>query len=226
VLIFIIFLNVNSCAQQSIGVNYSIDRTYRSLIANERGNNSQSIVDYSDSIYFPSIKNTVGISIQKFINENIILDFGILYIKTGYQSIKIKNLRVPDENQIYVDNMTNFINLKYLSLPIKLKWIISKNKIQTFLVSGLSANIFLKSNSSFLHEYNDGTTQTTFYTYNSDKFLSISIVLGLGIDIPINRNYSIEINPIFRRSLTKFHDFSYNEYLYSYGINLGINYKF
>lgn len=205
---------------QSISYNFSVDRTYRTLKANDF-DGSQNFINFGDSITYPSIFYTTGFNWQKPISKSTIFSVGVLIAKTGYQTIKLER-----EPEVEIKYYTFTIKREYLNLPISVKWQISKNKIQTFLITGISTNIFLNSNHYTTIKYNDDSIESKINKSRSGNFFNISLLLGAGIIMPINDIYQIQINPVFRRSITKYDQFLYDEYIYSYGINFGINYKF
>lgn len=232
VILFLTFLNVNSYAQQSIGYNFSVEKTYRTLKANDR-ENSQNKIDFKDSIYEPSIFVSFGGNRIYSFSKNIYLDIGLFYLATGYHAIQEKEPEFPIGHPLNILKTKNITKRKFLSVPVKFKYYFSKKKLKAFVSPGISLDFFIFGNSVEIGYLGDGSKKRSpdlsivyFYPIqgNPDPLLNFSYVVETGVEIPIKGDINLQIGPNFRRSIRSIYKntWFYDEYIFSFGFNFGI----
>ena len=224
IIFYMTFICISTYAQQSIGINFSVDRTYRTLKANE-SSVIQTDVDYRDSIFKPSFHFTIGLNLQKEISNKILLNKTIKYFTSGYESILVS---LPPENPgVEMLNTKQIIKREHVSILVSLKYFLTKNKINTFSIFGLSANFPVKTNINSQYFIYKSDRTTSYQTSDNTLLWKFKPVLifaefGLGFDIPINNEYSFQINPVYRRAINSNTKSFPKQFLYSSGINFTI----
>lgn len=214
------------------GYSFSIDRTFRALVANEQLN-SQNRIDYKDSISKPSIFISLGGNRIYSFSKNIYLDIGLLYLATGYHTIKEEKPEYPIGHPLNIFKTKNIIKRKFLSIPIKFKYYFSKKKVKVFVSTGISLDFFIFGNSVEKRYFENGSkkrySDLSIVYFNPiqgdpDPPLNFSYVLEAGVEIPIKGDINLQIGPNFRRSIRSIYKDSwfYDEYIYSYALNFGI----
>ncbi len=244
----LIAMVVFSCVLNSQGQNYnfskskknhsasvysfSIDRNFRTLVANERLN-SQDRIDFRDSISKPSIFISFGGNRIYPFSKNIYLDIGLLYLATGYHSIKEEKPEYYIGHPLNIFKTKNITKRKFLSIPIKFKYYFSKKKVKAFVSAGVSLDFFIFENSVEIGYLEDRSKirdldLSIVYFYpnqgDPDPPLIFSYVVEAGVEIPIKGDINLQIGPNFRRSIRSIYKdtWFYDEYIYSYGLNFGI----
>jgi len=219
----------------AIGINYSIDRTFRTLKP-DNSSNSAAVKISRDSREVPSINFTSGIGFSYKISKTFSTEIGVIYARNGYQTEEnnltfsnLENLRrgYQDSNDSPVTGNLVY-NLDYLNIPLKLRTYILNRKVRFFVEGGLSTNINLK-NKIVINMVNADGYKESFtggdMGGNVSK-INMAFILGVGADYTFKENYVIRLVPTYRRSITQVAKWVNKEYLYSYGINLGLHYKF
>jgi hypothetical protein len=220
----------------AIGFNYSVDRTFRVLKLSD-GLNSQSVKDSRDAREEPSINYTTGLGFSYSFTKRLNAEIGVLYAQTGYQTkesnLSFSNIQDPRRGfSVDVSNLPLTENLivkqNYLNIPIKIRAFLIGKKVKFFLEGGLSTNIYLKRRLTYNWTLTNGEKQSTSVDGDGGNIskINVALVLGLGIDYYIKDNYILKLNPVYRKSINQIADWVNKEYIYSFGLNLGVYYQF
>lgn len=122
----------------------------------------------------------------------------------------------------YIVNGTFIQNLDYLEVPLVLKYKMLQSKFSVNLSGGLSPGILVNNRSYFSV---DGEKVQTGYTENIKPVIYNS-VMGLGIEYSISTKLSINLDPLFKYSLSPINSNSGIKYHpYSISWFTGITYK-
>jgi len=113
------------------------------------------------------------------------------------------------------------MTLEYIEIPFSARYFLTSQKLfRLSLSTGLSAN-FLVGNTTT----NNISNQTG--EVSGIESVSYSTRLGLGIDVPLSRNFIINLEPMFKYFITPVNNTTSVEYRpYSMGFNTGISYRF
>lgn len=113
------------------------------------------------------------------------------------------------------------MTLEYIEIPFSARYFLTSQKLfRLSLSTGLSANFLV------------GNTTTTNISNQTGEVSGIESVsystrLGLGIDVPLSRNFVINLEPMFKYFITPVNSTTSVEYRpYSMGFNTGISYRF
>jgi hypothetical protein len=122
----------------------------------------------------------------------------------------------------YIVNGTFVQNLDYLEVPLVLKYKMLESRFSVNLSGGLSPGILVNNRSYFSV---DGEKVQTGYTENIKPVIYNS-VMGLGIEYSISTKLSINLDPLFKYSLSPINSNSGIKYHpYSISWFTGITYK-
>ncbi len=122
----------------------------------------------------------------------------------------------------YIVNGTFIQNLDYLEVPLVLKYKLLKSKLSVNLSGGLSPGILVNNRSYFNV---DGQKIQTGYTENIKPMIYNS-VMGVGVEYTISTKLSINLDPLFKYSLSPINNNSGLKYHpYSISFFTGITYK-
>ena len=227
--------SIKTSKRFAIGVNYSIDQTYRTLYITDNPY-SQGIKDSRDSREEASVNYTVGLNFNYFLIKRLSIEIGVLYAKIGYQTketaLIFSDLQDPrrgftvDINNLPVSEK-RIVNQNYLNIPVELKVFLMGNKVKFFLLGGISTNVFLDRVATYEWKLNDGSVDSVKETLRGGNFskINMALVTGAGIDYSFKEKYKLRINPVYRRSISPIADWTNKEFPYSYGINLGVYFK-
>ena len=72
---------------------------------------------------------------------------------------------------------------------------------------------------SFVKEYGKVSKEN----YNK---VNLQMIAGLGADYDLNKHFKLRIEPYFRRSINSVSNTQIKNYMYSFGTNMAVYYKF
>ncbi|HMG15429.1 MAG TPA: outer membrane beta-barrel protein [Saprospiraceae bacterium] len=202
--------------KSSIAIMGGMDYTYR-FLKNPNFDNKLGTYNYS-----------TGLNFERQISKNYWLQIGLRYSSLGHQII-IKGLKWGTEHDgmggykydpTLNHSFQTITNYTFLEIPIGIKYIFNKNSIWIpYILAALSTNIYL---STITREITDFTDKTETERSPQIHRISLSTNLGFGIDYSIGKNFSLFAQSLFCYHFTKLVAGPNGEYLYSYGIELGV----
>lgn len=217
-----LFAQLNFGPKSKIGLVFSADACYRTLSASSADFTASSIMDRRNGYEKPRTGFTTGFS--------YVYGFGRFAVETGAQysskgeQTEFMELRyqMPEPGLPTKAKITYQYN--YLDVPFKLLYNFKLAKINFFVSSGASANIFLYDKNIILQQYENGDikrkTEKNIHDYNPVNFAAMA---SFGAELPLlNDKVRLRIEPIYRQSVTSIIDAPIKSYLYSAGINAGI----
>jgi len=218
VLFYLTFLPILATGQikSSIAVMGGMDYTYRFL------NNPP--LDFELGTY----NLTTGLNVERHISKNYWVQIGVRYSTLGTQ-IKHVNLTWPSEYEggggykfdpTLPHKLQLIINHSFIELPIGVKYVFNKkSNLTPYLLISFSPNIYLSTKTTQITEF-----ATKIFTERNQQIhkITLSINAGIGADYSIGKNYMLFAQSSFHCHFTKLADGPIGEYLYSYGLELGI----
>jgi len=211
-----------------IGINYSVDYSYRKLDAVDP--TYQPGVVWRNDLEKPKIGFNTGATFLHPFKNGIQLEGGVQYVRFGEQSdsILITTIAVEEVGKgIYINNYD------YLGIPIKIGYGFALgNRIQLSVSSGISTNFFIARHYQINSNFYDGTSDIHRETYNKEKsgsqyeHVNLVSVSSIGVDIQLFSAFSIRIEPTFRYSLNPIISSPIKQRPYSAGINTTLFYRF
>ncbi|MEO8085611.1 MAG: outer membrane beta-barrel protein [Bacteroidota bacterium] len=115
-------------------------------------------------------------------------------------------------------------SLKFINVPLMLRFQLSKKKITGYLNAGLSANFIIQEKAKI----NMNNSETTIINHvNGLKKMNYGFLFGAGVQYNIYDDLGVFIEPMLRGSFTSItQNTNVNSYPYSIGLNLGISLHF
>jgi hypothetical protein len=122
------------------------------------------------------------------------------------------------------DNLKIKQVLDYIELPLAARYYLASYKNANISISGgLSINLLIDNKALLIQ---NGETKNIGKTDNINT-LSYSTKIGLGLDVPLSRNFIINVEPVFKYFISPVnHDSNTAFRPYTMGMNTGIIYKF
>jgi len=160
------------------------------------------------------ISYDAGILICPFTKNRISIGTGLIYSRKGYVWSDRTGQDINTGDPVHI-KITETVN--YLEIPIKLTYYLS-DKSKTYLISGISNDIFL---SSKVKVTNDPTTPTQ---YDIRRY-NLGINIGLGHNFKISESMKVGVEPNIKFQTMNYIDKDTPAKRYLYTIGLAINTK-
>lgn len=202
--------------RSSIGILGSFDYTYRfidtKIYSKESG----------------KLNYRLGIDYDGKISNKCWIEAGVRYASVGYK-IDEKNIKWGSEYDtttgMWIPNpdlphkLTSYYDYLFIEIPVSLRYQLSKSKWNPYFIIGISPDIYIATKVKNVTElYTTNNTEKTFYF----KKLNFSAIVGFGFDYAITQYYVVFAQPSLRYYFTNIQDQPNGEYLYSFGIELGV----
>lgn len=194
-----------------IGITYSTDYNYRLLEADSK---STWIKDIADSMEAPKYGFSTGINYSLTLNKKTWLSSGILFSNYGEKTKNNINLQTV--------NYTN--DYYFVSIPVRLDYIMFSNKIDLYSSIGITGNFFINHKTSI---YVDGKKDPIQFNNRTDlSSWNIGGVAGLGMHAKLSNNWFFKLEVLYKRSITAVNNDPVKKWLYAIGPNFGLYYSF
>lgn len=219
ILLFLsIIIGANIYAQKrgyksSIGVTFSPDYAYRSLLNTDSANK-----------LFKEIQNNPSNGIMGFtsgLNYRFKL-FGLINIETGLNYTR-KGWSTDSVNSQAV--IKNLFNYNYAVVPVKLRINLPAGNRRLFYINaGVQGGLLLNAAQRVTTSYFSGTQNSNQATIKSEMSnqLYYSVLFGFGLDYRLLGNLFFKIEPNFQKTLSEYSKEPLTSYLNSGGVNFGL----
>jgi Outer membrane protein beta-barrel domain len=171
----------------------------------------------------------VGANYNRKITEKIWLEMGLRAAFQGYNGLKLKNLTWASELNPTTGVFTRdptlphevqlINNYLFLEMPIGIRYEFKQPKLKTYVAVGLSPNIYLTTH---VKTITDLGSDNKFQQTEGINKVTFSANIGFGFDYALNDTYQAFAQPSFRYHFTSFSAGPIKEYLYNFGLELGI----
>ena len=200
----------------SIGLSYSPNISYRSI------SNSENLRDSEQMKYGQSLNI---ISCYDF-NQYIRFETGVSFQSRGFQT-PYQELVYSDPSDPALPDKIKFVDrFYYTGIPVKL--ILKKDFDNVSLISsiGLIGNYLIRQELLTMVDF-DGQIEKSIND-NSSEFnqFVLTSTIGLGIEWKFKSNYRLFFIPTYQRDLTSVVDSDIKGYLWDFGLNIGLLYRF
>ena len=226
---YLAFSQFNSSIDLIIGMDYS----YRNLNTSSNEGIVISILEKRDSAETGKLNGRLGFNFNKRLTNKLHLKTGIRLASIGYKGEKKTGLKwgsehdgmggwTPDPN---LPHEIQFIDdYWFIEIPIAGRYEFGERKLIPYIELGASPSFFLKTRTKTI---TDISTETRFHSEEPLPFNKFHLVgnVSFGANYLISENMQVFGQPIFRYHLTKLVDAPIKEYLYDYGIEIGIRRK-
>lgn len=196
-------------------ISFSPDYCFRKLKPDA---DSKWIADVRDTLEIPKFGYTVGFGFAYKINKKISVEAGVLFSDKGERTKKYILENVPS-GQHATEYSFNFHNY-YLDIPVKANYFILTGKLKLYVTAGVSVNVFLNQKITSITTFANSDKRTTSKNDQGFSRINLAYLGGVGIVYPINTKTTLNIEPIYSRSITSIINAPVKSYLYSMGINI------
>ncbi len=196
----------------SIGLVFSIDRTYRSLGGDSRYG---AYIDQLNDQDIPATGYIAGASLIFALSENVNMETGLNYALRGYQTKDLSVNVGTQDNPQYV--MSSFrYKLQYLDIPLNFYYYLNQGKARFYLLAGLMHSSLLSA------VVESSSSAITDKTIGKTLPFIVSVNIGAGFDWNFSPDAMLKIQPVYRQSLTSYTSGTFNIRPNSFGVAVGI----
>jgi hypothetical protein len=228
--IIYLIITLNLSAQDSLkaktfyfGLTLSPDYSYRILSANTP--NQQSAVNWFNNYEVPALLYSGGIDFLFQIENKVSMSLGVQYSVKGENShsAEISNFPSLLPPGAYFTN-TSYLQrdnyCRYIDLPFKIDYYFVRKKITSYILVGISTNIFLSEKVTNHWVLANGSTSTDSYESTTSYYpINPQILIGGGVNYSLNHS-RIRVEPIFRISFLNAGNYTETStFFYSLGLN-------
>ena len=195
----------------------SPDYSFRTLKANSE---SKWVADIRDSLEMPKLGYTIGAGVGYLINKKIKIEAGVFFSDKGQRTKQyaLETTTTGQQPTMYAYNFHYY----YLDIPVKVDYYLMTDKLKVYVMAGVSANVFLVQKTTSVESHANSDVRTNTFSHPDFNRLNVAVVAGLGINYPINKKSTLLIEPMYSRSVTSIINAPVKEYLYSVGVNIGV----
>lgn len=211
-----------------LGINYSPDYNYRTLIINHKTKSAIQVKDIRNMNESPKFGYTTGLQITYILQPNWSLTTGLLYSNKGY--ILIEKPFGVFESELLNDKHNFATHFKYtfhyIDLPICISFQIGNNRMQLVASAGVINNIYIKEYVAITH-INESSPDLRIHPSlsNHNKF-NLSANISCGINYHLLSKIDIRIEPTFRYQLFNTRNTDLSAHLWNIGMNTAILFSF
>ena len=210
-----------------IGINFSPDFSYRTLFNNDGNSFNNVIIDSRNERELAKFGYTFGLNFNYNFNKNIGFGTGLLFSNKGYQA-SFTNLFFGNVNQGFGNTIVSttpqslkfYDNFYYLDIPIRGIFSFGKGSFRFITSIGVTTNILIKSTTTSVTEYNDGSTSKTTQTAGGYNRVNISPQISIGVEKKIKNRSYIRLEPTFRYGLLNIIEAPITAKLWNAGLNI------
>ncbi len=218
-----------------IGINFSPDLCYRSLINNEGSTTSADVIKLQNKYESIKFSYTTGVNLKYKILKCFGIELGAQYSDKGYQSKTsgIDNLtfadQLNDRNGLQYTSGTVLYMLEktidhfnYLDIPIKFSCETGNKKLGFTTGIGITTNILLSTSRTFVYYDNKHETKKHYSTFNK---LNFSPLLSMGLVYRVTNKLRLYAEPTFRYGILPIIDSPVSAHLWNCGFNIACYYN-
>ncbi len=169
-----------------------------------------------------------GINYNREISKCLTIEVGAIFASVGYKT-ELNDVRWGSEfdtlTHMWVKDpklphdFTDTYDYQFIEIPVSLKYLIKAGKFSSYLILGISPNIYLTTRFTETTDISSSTSSSKSDIVNK---LSFAANIGFGFDYAVSNDYQVFAQPSFRYHFTKIKNIKLAEYLYSVGIEFGV----
>lgn len=212
--------------RKTIGFWYSPNISYRYLNNQLGNNNSSNIINYRNTNESPKYGYNLGLNYAYYLNEQVNLEIGLGRANLGYRN---PNLIFGDDIDTsgYIGRSTLIYNFYYFDMPLKFQYAIGKGKWRFAFTAGFSFQYLTDLKWKRISKKYSGEVEIERQTaqYTGRRF-NLAPMAGLGLQYFADDHWNIQLKPTYRYGAISLNNTTLTENLWSFGMDLGINYLF
>lgn len=226
-----IHLSAQETPRLQLGLSFSPDYCFRSIINNDGSSGSGSIISSRDSNEKGKIGYTTGLNLIYNLGPTLGLELGLHYSNKGYQYVSGYGLTFgsmidPRTGFAYTSGTPTSVrfryNFHYLDVPLKVNFTFGHGTVRFVASAGAALNVLFSEKVRAVIKYDDGHTERNSYTSTYDyNTINISPLVSAGIDLQLGSNSNLRIMPVFRYGVVKIIDDPVSARLWNAGIHIG-----
>lgn len=210
-----------------IGISGSANYTFRKLSKSNTDANQNVIIKLRNENELYDFGYNYELNLGFILHKNIVLKTGIGFGQYGFKS-KTRDLIyfTPPLEPNPAINVQDFAHFNLFSVPLKLNYILTYKKFD--FGASIGSGVFLPNSSiTYMYvTYQDGSSKK-IDSYNDIKLNPYSVIgsFSFNINYNINKRFFIALEPEYRRMITPLNDNLTKTKLYTYSLNLSVNFK-
>lgn len=207
-----------------VGAVLSNNIGYRFLKHNDSDPANDFVLEQRNEMEVPKHCYSAGITVSYKLNADARISSGIRYSNKGYQTKKIPVQSVfPDPSAPQKAKLR--YNINYIDVPLLFSYHFGKGKWRFLAGGGVTTNVFLNERQQIIKYFDnkvEKTSEETEYNYNRFNF---SPEIDLEVVFDAHERFYLYAGPTFTYGVLKIIDTPVTAYLFTGGINFGIQIK-
>lgn len=208
-----------------IGGIGSVDMCFRTFENKQREISIDNLIAMRNQAEMIKFGYHAGLGFCMNASEHFGIEVGVVYSNRGYET-KLFNYiyQTPPDASMPIQGRSIY-NYNFIDIPVKANFFAGKGKVRFYGSVGVSANILVAQNETFVKKYQDGhTDREVFQTNNDFEKVIFSGNVEAGIDIKFNKYLNLRLAPNFSHSIGRFMEGPLSEYLWTAGFGAGFYY--
>jgi len=211
----------------ALGIVFSPNSSYRNL-SSDGSATASSIIRERNTTEMPAFRWGFGASGTFEPVKGLVLSTGLIYSDRGYNTTST-TLYISSGRGLVKDGNNIFdYNYFYLDVPLMIGYELQAGKLHVGINGGLVVSLWLNSTNTSI--FTDTTGKTTTTVTNMDPVLrhgNFSLTANIKLSYDITDNLYITLQPNYLQYIQPIvADVPVSEYLYSFGLNAGVYYRF
>ncbi len=213
--------NYNTFQVGGIG---SLDICYRTLENKQREFSIDNLITNKNEGETVKFGYHAGIGFCMNASEHFGMEIGVIYSNRGYET-KLTNYIYPQPDPTMPTQGRSIYNYNFIDVPIRANFFAGKGKVRFFASFGISTNVLVAQNETFVKKYEDGRTEYEVITssYPLEKVV-FSGTIAAGVDCKFNKNLSLRVAPHFGHNIGRFSNAPLSVYLWTTGLSASFYY--
>lgn len=202
----------------------SVDICFRTLENKQRVQSIDDLISTKNNGETVKFGYHAGIGFCINASEHFGMETGIIYTNRGYETKLMDYIYITPDPALPTKGRSIY-NYNFIDIPLKGNFYLGKGKVRFYGSVGLSANILITENETFVKKYEDGRTEyEVFKTSGGFEPVVFSALLEAGIDVKFNKHLNLRVAPNFSHTLGRFADGPISEYLWNTGLSASFYY--
>jgi hypothetical protein len=182
----------------------------------------------------------MGFDIAYKLTKILEIETGIRYSRKGQIIITPENTwqtpggtydptisNYPSNTTQYTPEKKIAVKYQYIEIPLIFNAQLLNKRFKMFPLIGASANVFVGKTTKVSYEEN-GVTNAEFshdFNRNNIPVIDLALIAGVGFSYDVSNKFLVKCEPNYRQFIRPMVDYPVSGYLYSIGMNVGINMK-
>jgi len=207
-----------------IGAIGSIDMCYRTYENKQREASIDNLITSRNEGEMMKFGYHAGLGLCINASENFGMEIGVVYSNRGYETKLMNYIYTVPQPGAPIQGRSIY-NYNFIDVPIKGNFFVGKGKVRFYGSIGVTTNVLISQNETFVKKYDDGRTEReVFQTNNNFEKVIFSASVAAGIDIKFNKYLNLRLAPNFSHSIGRFQEGPLSMYLWTAGFGANFYY--